>query len=134
LCKNAIRDGIKVILPEYFDDCFRLGQICQDEHYLFPEPGIYKLDLAELLNVKTLSRSSSKPSIDPNPKFLDNQVIYADPLLISESQQVLPRLFKNVIFYGAKLTTVLMNATIVITDIRSVVFEQVILIYIGYQS
>jgi hypothetical protein len=137
LCQNAIREGIKVILPEYFDDCFRLGQICNDVHYLFPNPAIYKSDLVDLLNVKSISRSASKLSpVDPNPQFLAHQVIFIDPDLFpdpveSKNPEELPRWIKLILVFGGKLTSKLANATIAITDIQSKIYEQVFRVDVG---
>jgi hypothetical protein len=98
---------------------------------LFPEPAIYKYDLVDLVNVKSLSRTSSNLVVDPNPQFLAHQVIFIDPDLYpdpieSKPSEQLPRWIKLPLAFGAKITSKLANATIAITDIQSNVFQQVL--------
>lgn len=44
--------GFKVFLPDYFDDCFKLGLKCPERQYTYPKPDILYLCLADLLTIE----------------------------------------------------------------------------------
>ena len=44
-----VESGVKVITPEYFDDCFRLGLKCDEKHYIYPHPVIYSGRILEIV-------------------------------------------------------------------------------------
>jgi hypothetical protein len=114
LCKQSSAMGIKVIAPEYFDDCFKIERKCDDSMYLFPNPMIYR-DEIELYK--------EKPFIaDGSPMFLKDIIIYIDPLLIQsvdDSVAHLPRWIHNTISFGAEITKDINKSSIAITDIQN---------------
>jgi hypothetical protein len=122
VCQLALKNNIKVLCPEFFDDCFRLGQSCKDTHYLFPEPNIYKLDLKQML---TISKSNSQVELaEDDDMFLEHHVVYMDPEWIIDEQY--PIWSQPILKFGAVFTSALQNATIVITEYKSSIFHRVI--------
>jgi hypothetical protein len=138
LAKKSIAAGIKVITPEYFDDCFKLQQKCSDEHYIFPNPNIYSSDIFNLLGVKQKRLKSITKADDP--RFLAPFLIYIDPILYPDqlfsastsdnvpppTSQEQPRWIKNIISFGGRLTIDIDQSNLVITDIQSTIYQKVI--------
>ncbi|KAJ3299722.1 hypothetical protein HK104_007453 [Borealophlyctis nickersoniae] len=77
---NALERNVTVILPHYFDDCFRIGRRCSEKSYTFPDPALLRLDPTDLVSVKMMAaepRTSMKHA-GINGPFLSGQVFYLE--------------------------------------------------------
>ncbi|KAJ3055924.1 hypothetical protein HK097_008733 [Rhizophlyctis rosea] len=90
--EEAMRRGIAVLLPHYFDDCFRLGRKCREHMYSFPDPKILSLNPNDLISSKLTAGSlrRSSPNFEADPQFLRQHVFFlGDDLPISPSDKQL---------------------------------------------
>lgn len=56
----------KQILPDYFNDCFRIGRLLDEEMYLFPEPALLNYNFEDgVTRVKMKSVGQSLDCIIP---------------------------------------------------------------------
>ena len=126
--EEAIQRGIPVLLPHYFDDCFRLGRKCREHLYSFPNPKLLSLNPNDLISPKLTagllrrsehvllllgtrmySRSGSGTSaVNADPQFLRQHVFFlGDDLPISRSDRQLA--VEQLESCGAKVETELSN-------------------------
>lgn len=125
-----IKNGIKVILPEWFDDCFQLQLLCPTDHYLFPNPTILSIEMSDLLSSEVIPVvKETKP--DTNPLLFGGKTFFFDPSFIgpspdsSKKGNVL-KLISVVENLGAKISQTLAEATSVVVEIQGTIFESAI--------
>ncbi|KAI8902041.1 hypothetical protein BC833DRAFT_617019 [Globomyces pollinis-pini] len=127
VCSNAISKGVKLILPEFFDDCFRLGQKCPEDSYIFPFPKVLCYSFDALSNLVKVPKDT--PSIQTSVPFLKSKVVFIDPDL-AESPALnthIVELKKNMRANAAQISDDLTEANVLITNYQGDLFKKVIM-------
>ncbi|KAK0765190.1 hypothetical protein N5P37_002668 [Trichoderma harzianum] len=101
----------KVVLPHWFDDCFKLGKRIDEGPYLLPDPEILKKDPDEELDIP--SNNNLVGASSANPEFISLSdgnsarppvTVFQDKLILLGSDlKITPRLekaLKDIIVYG----------------------------------
>lgn len=97
---------VKVILPHYFDDCFRLDLRLAESNYLFPEPRIHHLSPEDM--VANVTNKACNP-VDDTHMFLEGQHLYTVKLnlvLVNEFKRFGGKIESS---YSSKVTMLLVG-------------------------
>ena len=121
---GLIQKGIKILAPEYFDDCFRLGLRCNDSHYLFPNPIIHTHDLLAMMELKSQSRAPSK--ILENHRT-ETSIFKTDLFFIDKTSQNDTYLMDKMKVLGLKMCQDLRDSTIAITEVQNETYHEALL-------
>lgn len=117
-----LKHGVKVVVPEYFGDCFRLGMVCPPKQYSFPDVPVRNCNLKELLSGAT-PRYQKPELVTPDPSLFAGKIFFVDTLLYN-SNNPKPLWLDNIETLGGKLVRKLELAKTVITETRGHLFEK----------
>lgn len=88
----------RIVLPHWFDDCFRLGKLIDETPYLFPDPEILRLEHAEPVRIR------QTPDIEGATSAVAGKVpVYRPPQSPSQSRQQLSVLKDKRILFSRDL-------------------------------
>ena len=135
-CRKAVEKGIncKVVLPHWFNDCFKLGRKINEKPYVFPDPEILRTEnptrvrdvSSPQLDGATVASPSSLPQSSPPPSPSDMRknlsAFMSKKLLLSKDLQLNNHFYKTleglIIHGGGTLTEKVDEADIYIGHYR----------------
>lgn len=112
----------KQVVPEYFDDCFRLNCKFDDRQYRFPDPNIWKLDFLDQTNFKKeVKKEGLQKMVVSNPKLFQGDIFYIDADIELSSN-----FSASIVRFHGQITENIKDAGIVVVERRNEIYMQAI--------
>ena len=115
-----VESGVKVITPEYFDDCFRLGLKCDDKHYIYPHPVIYSSRILEMVENCQSAKSGDLES-DFSPSSTSS-LLRSEKFFLDDTMKDRTSLLKQLKRHELQICDEFEHATAVIVESQNQVY------------